>query len=525
MKNTVRILCVLLTILLLLPSCLAESTTDKKIANGDVTLTIYIDMRPGASQAYTSYAEHPVVKKMMEETGLNLEFIHPTGDAATFFNATVASQEWPDIWVTKTFKNYPGGVEGAMEDGVLLNINDLVKKYAPDFNALVSEYGVMSDFLSDSGTLINYGQVMRPDYTVGKVFYGFIARKDILERLNIEAPVTYADWDAMLSKLQQNGFSTPLAIPFKDKQMEQYNCLSAGYGVAHKGFIVLDGQVAYSPIQDGYRDYLKMLNDWYSKGYFNDDSFSYAINESKAAMQEGKAAVGFSHAAHTTTVKSIGAAIDESFDVIGLVPARKNADDMLELVYHNERTSTEAAWYISGATKYPVECVKFVNYLYLKDTQLLAAWGVGTEECPTYEVTEGGRKFTAWMSNNPDGLDFQIMKDRYILAPFQTIYDEDTERAQYNYPEKLQAIDAFGKNTKEDGLYPSKATLTVDESSELAQIMNQITTYSDEMMQRFITGLASLDTDWDTYVQQIQMMNISRACQIRQDALERYLTR
>ena len=102
---------------------------------------------------------------------------------------------------------------------------------------------------------------------------------------------------------------------------------------------------------------------------------------------------------------------------------------------------------------------------------------------------------------------------------------EKTEQAQYNYPEKLQAIENFCWNANADAMYPEKSTMTVEESSEYAQIMNQIKTYSDEMMQKFITGLASLDDDWDTYVQQIEALNINRACQIKQDAMERYYAR
>lgn len=529
MKTFSRLMCLLLVLLLATCSALADEEVSggKKIANGDVTLTIYINMRPGAAQAYTTYAEHPVVKKMAEETGLNFEFIHPAGDTETFFNVTVASDEWPDLWCTGNFKSYPGGIEGAMEDGILLNINELVEEYAPDFQKLVNQYGVKNDFLSDTGTLLYLGQTMNCDYVYDKNFMGFIARKDILNELNIKEPVTYADWDMMLSTLQKNGFPTPLAIPFKDSNtLSLYNSLSAGYGVTHSGFFIQDGAVVYSPVQEGYREYLRMLKDWYDKGYFNADSFGYDTNGTKASMQEGKTAICFSHAAHTSTVKAVGSAITPSFDVMGLKVARKNAEDVVRLVHHNKRTSNGDAWFVSAKSPHAKECVQFVNYLYQKETQLLTAWGVGTEEYPTFKINENGtREFTEWMKNNPDGLDFQIMKDRFILGPFQTIYDEDTEVAQYNYPEKLQALEAFNWQNNGDGEYPDKATLTIDESSELTQIVNQATTYSDEMMQKFITGLASLDDDWDTYVKQLEAMNISRACQIKQAALERYLNR
>lgn len=526
MRQFCKVTCVLLAVLLSLSvtQAVAEGT-DAKIANGDVTLTIYVEMRPGASQIYTDYSQHPVVQQLEERTGLNLEFIHPTADDATFFNVTVASNEWPDLWVTSSFSSYPGGVDGAIEDGILLNINDLVLEYAPNFTALVEKYGVMSDFISDSGTIIYFGQVMNCDYTTDKSFLGFIARSDVLEANDIALPETYAQWDAMLASLQAVGFETPLAIPFIDGNFSTYNNLSAGFGVTHNDFFVRDGKVVYSPIQEGYRDYLRLLKDWYDKGYYNSDSFGYNLNDTKDAIQEGKVAVAYSHAAHTTTVNSIGTALDENFAVAGLMNPRQKEGDVLSLIYRNPRTSNSPAWFVSAATPYAEECVRFVDYLYTEEAQRLTAWGYCDENTPTWEYVDGTPTFTSFMTNNEDGVDFQIMKDRYILAPFQVIYAEEVEVQQYNYPEKLQAIENFGYNSNNAGLYPSKATMTVDESTQYNQIMSQVKTYTDEMMQQFITGVADLEADWESYVKQVEAMNIARACQIKQDSLDRYNAR
>ncbi|MBE5783090.1 MAG: extracellular solute-binding protein [Clostridiales bacterium] len=525
MKQFRKMTCLLLALLLCfsMTSALAEDTA--KIANGDVTLTIYIAMRSGATQVYTDYSQHPVVQQLEEKTGLNLEFIHPTADEKTFFNVTVASNEWPDLWVTNSFSSYPGGVEGAMEDGVLLNINSLVEESAPNFTKLVNEYGVMSDFISDTGAIVTFGQVMNCDYTTDKAFLGFIAREDVMKENNIASPETYAQWEEMLKGFQAAGFETPLVIPFADGNLSKYSNLAAGFGVTHDGFFIQGEKVVFSPILEGYRDYLRLLKDWYDKGYYTSDSFGYNVNDAKAAIQEGKAAVAYSHAAHTTTVNSVGSALDESFSVTGLKNPRQNEGDILYLVYRNPRTSTGPSWFVSATTKYPEECVRFVDYLYTEEAQLLTAWGYCDENTPTYEIVDGMRMFTEFMSKNPDGLDFQIMKDRYILAPFQTIYAEETEVQQYNYPEKLQAIEHFGYNVVVKGLFPAKATMTVDESSEYARIMSQIETYTDEMMQKFITGAADLDADWDTYVKQVEALNIARACQIKQESLERYNAR
>jgi len=273
MKQFRKMTCLLLALLLCfsMTSALAEDTA--KIANGDVTLTIYIAMRSGATQVYTDYSQHPVVQQLEEKTGLNLEFIHPTADEKTFFNVTVASNEWPDLWVTNSFSSYPGGVEGAMEDGVLLNINSLVEESAPNFTKLVNEYGVMSDFISDTGAIVTFGQVMNCDYTTDKAFLGFIAREDVMKENNIASPETYAQWEEMLKGFQAAGFETPLVIPFADGNLSKYSNLAAGFGVTHDGFFIQGEKVVFSPILEGYRDYLRLLKDWYDKGYYTSDSF------------------------------------------------------------------------------------------------------------------------------------------------------------------------------------------------------------------------------------------------------------
>lgn len=61
------------------------------IANGDITLSIYVSMPNEARQKYTTLADHPVVKQIAAETGLNFEFIIPR-KATTALSST---PPWP----------------------------------------------------------------------------------------------------------------------------------------------------------------------------------------------------------------------------------------------------------------------------------------------------------------------------------------------------------------------------------------------------------------------------------------------
>lgn len=44
----------------------------------------------------------------------------------------------------------------------------------------------------------------------------------------------------------------------------------AGFS-AFPGFIQIGGKIVYSPITDGWREYLSLMNDWYAKGLINPD--------------------------------------------------------------------------------------------------------------------------------------------------------------------------------------------------------------------------------------------------------------
>ena len=56
------------------------------------------------------------------------------------------------------------------------------------------------------------------------------------------------------------------------------------------------------------------------------------------------------------------------------------------------------------------------------------------------------------------------------------------------------------------------------------KVKNEINTYRDEMVLKFIFGTESLD-NFDTYVKNIESMGLDRALEIQNAALERYNAR
>lgn len=147
----------------------------------------------------------------------------------------VASGEYPDIFIAadELGRDYPGQTDGAIEDGIVINPNELVEKYAPDYLAM---YNSLSDkdklvLKTDSGVYKLTG--LGSNVVNGIQHTGLQIRKDWLDALGLEVPKTYEDFEkAMLAIKEAYEVTVPLAFAqFDDYFINNSNVLAAGYGV------------------------------------------------------------------------------------------------------------------------------------------------------------------------------------------------------------------------------------------------------------------------------------------------------
>ncbi|MGL6174416.1 MAG: extracellular solute-binding protein [Cellulosilyticaceae bacterium] len=501
----------------------AEANT-LPITDKDITLTIYMDMPTGAKQIYNSYTEHPVTKQMMEETGLKLEFMHPSGGSSQeFFNTTLASGIYPDLFArTGMFdSNYPGGVDGAIDDDILLNMNDLIDQYAPNYLQLMSQFDedIQKKIRSDKGTIIRFGTMVNPPFLEGRVHGGLVIRQDLLEKYGLEIPNTYDEFDNALKVFKENGISSPLGI-----SKDSIHRLAPGFNVTYNGFFVRNGQTMYARTQPEFKEFLTRMADWYQKGYFSPDLATLTYADSLKQFRACQTAVSECGGWELITNDKIGGIEDPKFSSMGVPYLRQNEDDVLKLI--GQLASPEGTgWFVTSTCKNPVEAIKFVDYLHMPETQQLTAWGPEKLEDGNvlWEMKDGKKVFSSFMKENPD-FDYGIARDRYTANPLQIMWEEEMEKQQYDYPVVVQSWDNWKNNTDMSEIMPYWVTLTTDESRELSDIMNQINTYTDEMVLKMITGVEPV-ASFDTMVEKIKGMNIDRAIEIRQQAYERYLTR
>ena len=82
----------------------------------------------------------------------------------------------------------------------------------------------------------------------------------------------------------------------------------------------------------------------------------------------------------------------------------------------------------------------------------------------------------------------------------------------------------WGDTADFDYEMPQTLTMTAEENDEYSKIMGDVKTYVNEMSAKFIMGIEPLD-NYGTFLETLEKMNVSRATEIQQAALDRYLER
>ena len=101
------------------------------LADGDKTLTVY--MKDATSGAVGNWENIKAFQVAAEKLGVTIEFIHPAvGSESDQFNLMIASGEYPDV-ILWDFRSSAMGLDQLVDAGVLLDMNDLIRTYAPNY--------------------------------------------------------------------------------------------------------------------------------------------------------------------------------------------------------------------------------------------------------------------------------------------------------------------------------------------------------------------------------------------------------
>lgn len=489
----------------------AAGSNGLPLTDEPVTLTVFAGLDSNLEGIISDYNENEFFQELEKRTGVHLEFVIPeVGSETEAYHAMIASGNFTDI-ISHNGYPYPDGMDAAVDDGYYLDLTPYLSTCLKDYNAIRTR-----DSYTRGCTTTAAGRVVGCYNLYTKIqgpWMGLQVRKDWLDDLGLEVPVTYDDWERMLTLFKtKKGAYAPLSLS-QYGYYEFSHALSAGYGV-YEDFMQVDGRVVYGPIQEGWKEYLTMLNDWYRKGLVNQDfMISGEWQVDKAMVGNGQ--TGAWNAMYI--MMSQYESTDPEMDVIPVTSPVKAAGDPLHIRRYDCSVGNPVA--VSAKCKHADIAMKLLNYLYTEEGALLANYGIENDTF-TYDGN-GNPKVTEKISDNPVYSMGQAQA-LYLLPPmrFGGYYDWTRELAAVP-EEDLKGYDVWSVGDDDYILTPF-LSYDSSESMERSRIEADVTDYRDDMTVKFITGTADINTEWDDYVARMKELGIDRAVEITQNALDRF---
>jgi len=495
-------------------------STGGKITDKPITLTCWASLNSNVAQHSSSYSEIPLYKELEKRTGVKIEFLHPpVGQENEQFNLMIASNELPDM-IEYNWLGYPGGPEKAMQDGIIMPLNDVIDQYAPNLKKyFAANEDIAKMVKTDNGNYYCFPFIRGDDFLT--VFYGPQIRKDWLDEYGLEIPTTISEWETVLKELiNKKGLDAGITLS-GTSEISMGGFIVSAYGVLY-GFMQENGQVKYGPIEPGFKDALATLEKWYREGILDPDFAAQDAKTKDAKITGDRVAayVGYSGSGmgkYTPLVRQQ----NPKFELAGAPWPTLNKGEI-------PITGQKDNPYIGGGSvAITTQCdeleiaAKWLDYGYSEEGHMLYNFGI---EDVSYKMVNGYPTYTDLITKNPDGLSMGQALAQYCRSSFSGPFVQDRRyQEQYlQYPEQVEALKTWGNHKGLLKMPP--ITPTPEESQRYASIMSEINTYVSEMFLKFVMGQESIDK-FDSFVEQIKKMNIEEAIKIQQAALDRYYKR
>ncbi|MFW6234573.1 MAG: extracellular solute-binding protein [Spirochaetota bacterium] len=255
----------------------------------------HMQITASLTQVITNFGDTELARELAERTGVSPVYQHPlAGQEEESFNLMIAAGELPDIFEYNIVGNYPGGPEKAIDDGVVLDLTDLLPEYAPNLWQYYQDNPDVALLArTDTGRYYSF-PFIRGDESL-MVFFGPVVNRSWLNELGLDLPETIDDWEEMLTLFRDEmGAEAPLT--YEPNLLNNANNTFVGaFGTAFDFFIDDNGDVQYGPIQPGYRDYLETFARWYDEGLLDVNIESMDRQQVAAKMTTGQsgASIGF----------------------------------------------------------------------------------------------------------------------------------------------------------------------------------------------------------------------------------------
>ncbi len=495
-------------------------------ASAEEPLTYWVELTSTVATNFSNLGDTPFGKGLVGNTGIEVVFQHPaSGQAGEQFSLIIADGNLPDIMEYNWVTSYPGGPEKAIKDGVIIELNDVIDQYCPNLKAYFESHpDIAKACRTDEGHYYCFPFIRGDEGLLNTI--GLMIRKDWLDELNLEIPTTIDEWHTVLTAFKnEKGCAAPFTFEYTNNQYLGANPFVAAFNTNYSFYIGSDGSVHFGAAEEGYRNYLQTMHDWYAEGLIDADIATMKNDQVAAKMTNDGAGASMGQSGSRLGTWTASARKTNANYLLAPCPqptVEKGA--FAEFGYIEVPYSGRASAAITTSCKDVARAAALLDYAYGEAGH--DYYNFGTEGV-SYTMVGDMPTYTDLILNNPDGMPISNAMSAYIRGNYNGPFVQDVRYLvqYYTLPEQRDTLDQWGASTSNAAAHVMPPiTPTSDESKEFATIMNQVNTRRDEMTLKFIFGDESLE-NFDNYVEELMSMGLERAIEIENDALARYNAR
>ncbi len=485
----------------------------------NVTLEFWSALDPNVSANYTNLGDTEFAKKLEELTGVKVKYTHPAaGQEYENFSILIASGDYPDM-VQYDWKNAVGGPEGMINNEVIVPLNDLMDKNAPNLKKYLGENpDIDRRIKTDNGNYYVF-PFIRSDKSL-LISQGPIFRKDWLDDLGLSAPQTIEEWENVLTAFRdKKGAQAPLSVSPSTSKFLYFIFNTT------PDFYVQDGKVKLGCAEPEFKEALIRLNKWFADGlidknYISTDSSMNTYNilngVSGATFGGGGADLG----KWLNSMKDK----DAKFDLVGVkFPKAANGSEN-SFAPFNDFYASHGSVAITTNCKDADLAAKWLDFGYSEAGHMLNNFGI---EGTSYTMKDNYPTYTETVTKNSEGLSFGQALSKYTRAAFCGPFIQDKRYIEqyYSLDQQKKALEQW--SVSYDETFKKKLPPTIisgDDSSDYASWYNEIVKYRNETVAAFITGVKPF-SEYDEYLNTLKQLKSDKVIEIQQKAYDKYMSR
>lgn len=508
---------------------------DYPIVKKPITLNMFAPQLPSIENMETNL----FTKFVEDKTGVQIKWDLVPNDALNDRKQLMlAGGDYPEVILNGNLTKDEQMKYG--KQGVLVPLNDLIDKYAPNFKKIMEELPyVKGSVTAPDGNIYALPQI-------NECYHCNFAQKlwinqAWLDKLGLKMPTTTDELYTVLKAFKEkdpngNGKADEIPLTGSDEMwagniaafiMDSFIIDDHADKDSGTYLQVKDGKVDFVANKDEWKQGLTFLNKLYKEGLIDPAAFTQNADAIQQLGNKDPNIMG----SITTALISYAFGPDDQHprhkDYV-TVPPLKGPNGVQQTPNFAGIGNSQFAITNKATQEQQIAAIRFADYLYTEEAIVLEEHGV-----------EG----KGWVKAKEGELDMDGKQAKYTLIPTdpnQTVHNDGWEQIgpslrtyQYrnSWTSKQDPLAEGGYETRlkresekyepyaSKEMYPTGTFIPLEDTEVAAQLKTTIMSYVNSNMAQFITGSKEIDKNWDSYVKGFDGLQLDKYIEIYQKGL------